>query len=198
MTVSSETNSYIIVFTSCGLAVMFAFLQYLIIKETKLQVITEDLETNPLVSKYSVATKLNRIYLAIREGAEAFIQAEYSICWMFVFVYGVVIFFLISWAENDCIIGAFTVTAFFLGASTSMLSGYIGMKVAVFSNVRTTINAQKEGFSACFNTAFRAGSVMGFCLCGLGISVLFSLLLLFRLYFRPSQWESMMNCVAGY
>jgi Na+/H+-translocating membrane pyrophosphatase len=35
------------------------------------------------------------------------------------------------------------------------------MKVAVYSNVRTTISAQKTGWTACFNTAFRAGAVMG-------------------------------------
>ena len=47
-----------------------------------------------------------------------------------------------------------------LGAITSIASGYIGMRVAVFSNVRTTINAQKPGYAPAFNTAFRAGAVM--------------------------------------
>merc|ERR1719223_464451 len=54
-----------------------------------------------------------------------------------------------------------------------MISGYLGMKVAVYSNVRTTVSAQKAGWTACFNTAFRAGAVMGFALCGLGILMLY-------------------------
>ena len=57
--------------------------------------------------------------------------------------------------------GLFTTVSFLLGAFTSMASGYLGMKVAVYSNVRTTVSAQKPGWTACFNTAFRAGAVMG-------------------------------------
>jgi inorganic pyrophosphatase len=57
--------------------------------------------------------------------------------------------------------GLFTSVSFLLGAFTSMASGYLGMKVAVYSNVRTTISAQKPGWTECFNTAFRAGAVMG-------------------------------------
>jgi inorganic pyrophosphatase len=48
---------------------------------------------------------------------------------------------------------------------TYAVSGYLGMKVAVYSNVRTTVSAQKSGWKNCFNTAFRAGAVMGFALC---------------------------------
>jgi Na+/H+-translocating membrane pyrophosphatase len=43
---------------------------------------------------------------------------------------------------------------------TSILAGYIGMMVAVFSNARTTVSAKKEGeegWKAAFNCAFRAG-----------------------------------------
>ena len=36
--------------------------------------------------------------------------------------------------------------AFILGAVTSMVCGYIGMYVAVFSNARTTINCVKGGY----------------------------------------------------
>ena len=35
------------------------------------------------------------------------------------------------------------------------VSGYLAMKVAVYSNVRTTVSAQKSGWTLCFNTAFR-------------------------------------------
>ena len=66
------------------------------------------------------------------------------------------------------------------------------MRVAVFSNVRTTINAQKEGYMYCFNTAFRAGSVMGFALTGLGTLVLYLTLLQFSTMFGPDRWILMM------
>ena len=112
--------------------------------------------------------------------------------------FAILIFVLITLSQ-DIKSGAFTTLSFVLGAVTSIASGYIGMKVAVFSNVRTTINAQKGGYKECFNTAFRAGSVMGFALSGLGILVLYLLLLFtFGYYPEPEDWTLMMDCVSGY
>jgi inorganic pyrophosphatase len=72
------------------------------------------------------------------------------------------------------------------------------MRVAVFSNVRTTIDAQKDGYKACFNTAFRAGSVMGFALSGLGLFVLYITMLGYRTYFQVDEWVLMMGCISGF
>jgi inorganic pyrophosphatase len=72
------------------------------------------------------------------------------------------------------------------------------MKVAVFANVRTTINAEKEGFKDAFNTAFRAGSVLGFALPGLGIIILYLALLSYSGFFNPSDWSLMTGAIAGY
>lgn len=72
------------------------------------------------------------------------------------------------------------------------------MTVAVYSNVRTAVNAQKEGFSHCFNTAFRAGSVMGFALNGLGLLVLYILLCFYRYQYPQDNWDHMMECISGY
>lgn len=110
----------------------------------------------------ATTARLNEIYEAIYEGAESFLKAEYRVCFWFVVVFAVLIFVLVSWGTNwDLPRGYFTAISFLLGAFTSMASGYLGMKVAVYSNVRTTISAQKNGWTACFNTAFRAGAVMG-------------------------------------
>lgn len=58
--------------------------------------------------------------------------------------------------------------SFIVGASTSMLCGAIGMHIATESNYRTTLCAKKSiGYA--FNIAFRAGSVMGFCLVSLSL-----------------------------
>ena len=53
---------------------------------------------------------------------------------------------------------------------------------AVFSNARTTVNAQKDGFKDSFNTAFRAGAVMGFAL-SLGIAVMYATMASFSTVF---------------
>lgn len=55
--------------------------------------------------------------------------------------------------------------------------------MAVYSNVRTTIGAQRSGWAESFNVAFRAGSVMGFALTGMAVLVLYIALWFFRQYF---------------
>ena len=140
---------------------------------------------------------LREVYEAISAGAEAFLRAEYSICAIFVVVFSIIIYVLISWSQ-DTTLGFLTSLSFVLGAITSIASGYIGMRVAVYSNVRTTINAQKPGYMPCFNTAFRAGSVMGFALSGLGILVLYLTLMIFSQYFEQENWILMMDCISGY
>jgi H(+)-translocating pyrophosphatase len=101
--------------------------------------------------------------------------------------------------------GGLTCVSFVAGGLTSMLSGWIGMKVAVFSNARTTVMAAGSNpWTDAFNTAFRAGSVMGFALVGLSMLVLFILAHFFTLYF--DKWNvagsgealKLTECLAGY
>lgn len=143
--------------------------------------------------------KLKEISEAISEGANAFLHAEYLICVVFAVVFAAIIFGLISWGRGSTVEGALTAIAFLLGAFTSILSGWIGMKVAVYANVRTTISAQRPGWTDCFNTAFRAGGVMGFALTSLALLVLYITLSLYRIHFSDSEdWISMMECISGY
>lgn len=59
--------------------------------------------------------------------------------------------------------------------------------MAVYSNVRTTIGAQRAGWASSFNVAFRAGSVMGFALTGMAVLVLYIALWGFRQYFGDGE-----------
>ena len=108
-------------------------------------------------------------------GAQSFLTAEYTICAQFVIGFGALVLVLISWGQGLGA-GILTTAAFVIGAITSMVCGWIGMYVAVYSNARTTVNAANEGYETykhSFNTAFRAGAVMGFALTGLGIAVMY-------------------------
>lgn len=70
-----------------------------------------------------------QIYEAIRHGADAFLSAEYTICCIFIVLFGAVVFFLVGVGQDSWPEAAFTTGSFVLGAVTSILSGYIGMKV---------------------------------------------------------------------
>lgn len=70
---------------------------------------------------------LKEVHAAIAQGADAFLRAEYGYCIVFEALFGILVFALISWGQN-VYVGALTTLAFVLGAGTSILSGYIGMK----------------------------------------------------------------------
>jgi inorganic pyrophosphatase len=148
----------------------------------------------------ATTARMLEIYTSIYLGAGSFLRAEYYICFWFCSVFAGIIFVLVSWGTGwDMARGIFTTLAFLLGAFTSMASGYLGMKVAVFSNARTTVAAQHPGWTYCFNTAFRAGAVMGFALCGLGLLMLYFTLLAYRVHYPdPEDWVHLTECITGY
>lgn len=195
-------SATIVILVAAVLAMLWALAQFLLV--SRIPVRSEGIsDSTGLVSgsnDEATTRRLIEIYTAIYEGAESFLRAEYRICAYFIVLFSIVIFVLVSWGTGwDFARGTFTTLSFILGACTSILSGYLGMKVAVYSNVRTTVSAQKSGWTACFNVAFRAGAVMGFALCGLGIFMLYITLLAFRIHYPdPEQWIYLTECLTGY
>lgn len=193
-----------LIFGAAIIALVWGYLQFNIIAKIPIVSASASGEEEALAESgtdHATATaRLNEIYEAIYEGAESFLKAEYTVCFWFVIAFAVVIFMLVSWGTGwDMARGSMTAISFLLGAFTSMASGYLGMKVAVYSNVRTTVSAQKAGWTACFNTAFRAGAVMGFALCGMGIFMLYGTMLVFRAHYpKPHQWILLTESLTGY
>ena len=74
---------------------------------------------------------------------------------------------------------AYTTIAFLIGAITSMFCGAFGMKIATYSNYRTTLEAQ-HSLGRGFKTAFRAGCVMGFTLVSVSSMVLMLIILVYK------------------
>jgi len=73
----------------------------------------------------------------------------------------------------------YTATAFLIGSGTSILAGYIGMRIAVYTNTRTTYNCCIDEHTG-FMTAFRGGQVLGFCLVGLALLILHLIIVVFK------------------
>ena len=176
----------------------------------------------PLTAE-EVTMKLIDIHDAISRGAGSFLYAEYKICLIFLIVFGALVFALVGSAGNcgpgqderealDASLlkgscwteGLFTAIAFLIGGLTSILSGYIGMKIAVYTNVRTAVSAQR-GWTESFNSAFLGGAVMGFALCGLALLVLFFLIAIYSSFLVTRAetdtyfvYKVLFECVAGY
>lgn len=90
----------------------------------------------------------------------------------------------------------FSTVSFLLGAVTSVVSGFLGMKIATYANARTTLEARK-GVGKAFIAAFRSGAVMGFLLAANGLLVLYISINLFKLYYGD-DWEGLFEAITGY
>ena len=115
--------------------------------------------------------KVQEITAAIREGAMAFLTAEYKILVVFVIVVAVALGIFISVP---------TAGAFVLGAITSAIAGNAGMRIATKANGRTAIAAKEGGLAKALDVAFSGGAVMGLTVVGLGMFMLSLILLVSR------------------
>ena len=105
--------------------------------------------------------RMKEISSAIKEGAQAFLKAEYKILVLFVLVLFVVIGLGIgNWITAVC---------FLVGAAFSTMAGYFGMQVATDANVRTANGAKEGGMGKALGIAYKGGAVMGMCVVGLGL-----------------------------
>src|SRR5210317_306653 len=115
------------------------------------------------------AKRLKFIHGAIADGAMAFLKQEYKFLTIFMVSFAAIIVVLIDDTHTpDIREGIYTAVAFLFGGFISIMSGYIGMKVATQGNARTTVSAKKD-ISHAFDVAINSGAVMGFALVSLAV-----------------------------
>jgi K(+)-stimulated pyrophosphate-energized sodium pump len=114
-----------------------------------------------LLGRPAGTERMREISRAVQEGAAAYLKRQYTT----IAVVAIFPFLLLGFYNK---LGWGTAVGFLVGAILSAAAGFIGMNVAVRSNVRTA-EAAKSGLKPALNVAFRAGSVTGLLVVGLGL-----------------------------
>lgn len=109
--------------------------------------------------------KMQSISKSIKEGALAFLNAEYRLLFIFVIIASVALFGISVLVPTT---SWMIVPAFIFGAFFSALAGNIGMRIATEANARTS-EAAKTSLPQALKVSFSGGTVMGLGVAGLAV-----------------------------
>lgn len=109
--------------------------------------------------------RMQSISKSIKEGALAFLNAEYRLLVIFVIIAAVLLYFVSTMVDTT---SWMIVPAFIFGALFSALAGNIGMRIATDANARTA-EAAKTSLPQALKVSFGGGTVMGLGVAGLAV-----------------------------
>lgn len=133
--------------------------------------------TRFVLSQDTGTSAMQVISNAIKEGAEAFLRRQYSTITMLAIVLAALIFILYWFAKGDHDMAWRTTVAFLFGAGCSGIAGYIGMWIAIRSNIRTA-SAVRSSVDKALKISLRGGAVSGITIVAmslLGVGIIFVL-----------------------
>ena len=133
----------------------------------------------------------------IEEGAMAYLRQQYKTIGIIAVIVAVIIAVIGLLSESfEDYLNYKVAIAFVIGAAFSILSGFIGMKVSVNSNIRTA-SAARGSLDAAFKTSFRGGAISGIAVSLLSLAGLF---LVFYIYYIwcDENMTTTLHSVVGY
>jgi len=116
--------------------------------------------------------RMQEISASIKDGALAFLNAEYRLLLIFVIIASIALYSISLLVTST---SWMIVPAFIIGAVFSALAGNIGMRIATEANARTA-EAAKTSLPKALQVSFGGGTVMGLGVAGLavfGLTILF-------------------------
>ncbi len=128
-----------------------------------------------------------------RVGAMAFLVREYKVLIPFVIVAAVMLGFFSTGEDTHPLVAM----SFLVGALTSGLAGFFGMRVATAANVRTA-QAARTSLTRGLDVAFGGGSVMGMCVAGLGVLGLSLLFIFFTNIYPDWGLDRTLSVLSGF
>jgi K(+)-stimulated pyrophosphate-energized sodium pump len=131
----------------------------LVIAAGLLAVLYGAVQTASLLRASPGNAKMQEIAAAIQEGAQAYLNKQYTAIGVVGVVILIAVFFLI---------GPLAATGFAIGAILSGAAGFVGMLVSVRANVRTA-QAASEGLAKGLSLAFRSGAITGMLVAGFAL-----------------------------
>ena len=130
--------------------------------------------------------RMQEIALAIQEGANAYLNRQYSTIAVVGVIIGVILGVTLNW---------YAAIGYFIGAILSGATGYIGMNVSVRANVRTADAARTGGLKPALAVAFQSGAVTGILVVGLGLLGVTGYYLILREIYNPADQAGLRHII---
>ncbi|CRG94764.1 V-type H(+)-translocating pyrophosphatase, putative [Plasmodium gallinaceum] len=179
---------YILLFIPPIIGLIFSILECLWV--SKININGPEDRSNNLEDGLTQVDKMKEIASYIAEGANAFLKKEYQYLTVFILIFSAILILFVNF---------YTAISFILGCLTSILCGYIGMKIAVYANVRTT-NETWKSLNKGYEVTINAGTVMGFSLVSLSMIALGLLIYVYKTFVFSEYFleSSIYKIVAGF
>jgi K(+)-stimulated pyrophosphate-energized sodium pump len=144
--------------------------------------------------------EMQKISDAIETGAMAYLRRQYKTIGIVSIILAVILALAGMVDSFKDYLGIKVAVAFLIGAGFSILSGYIGMKVSVNSNIRTA-SAARNSLNDAFKCSFHGGALSGLVVSTLSLVGLFAVVLVYSVIIGGEDGSSLtptLHAVVGY